>query len=384
MLTISHQLNGESVTASIQGHVDSSNAAELEAQLSMADTAKRLILDVEELEYISSAGLRTILKFRKKHPDLEIVNASTEVYEILDMTGFTEMMSVKRAYRSVSVEGCEVIGEGAKGRVYRIDPDTVVKVYFDSDSLGAIEHEREVARKALVLGIPTAISYDVVKVDGCYASMFEMVNAASFSELLADHPEDVDRYAAMFVDMLKLIHATEVPAGQLPSRKEYVKGRVKYAESVLPQEVFAKLWELIEAVPETNGMIHGDYHTKNLMLQNDEVILIDMDTLSVGHPIFELSSIYMSFVGHYLLDHDAFKAFLGFDYDIGMRMWQDILRLYYDGEDEEKLAVREKQITLLGDAMLLGRSVLKTTGQRFVDLYAAEVCRLLPQVDTLL
>lgn len=384
MFNLSYHTDAERVTACVSGRVDSTNAPLLDEKLNEADSGKRLVLDVEGLEYISSAGLRVILKYRKKHPELEIVNASTEVYEILDMTGFTEMMSVKRAYRRVSVEGCEVIGEGAKGRVYRIDPDTVVKVYFNSDSLADIEHERDVARKALVLGIPTAISYDVVKVDGCYASMFEMVNAASFSELLAEHPEDVDRYAAMFVDMLKLIHSTEVPAGQLPSRKEYVKERVKCTEEALPQEVYAKLWALIEALPETNGMIHGDYHTKNLMLQNDEVLLIDMDTLSVGHPILELASIYTAFVGHYLLDHDAFKAFQGFDYETGMRMWQEILRLYYDGEDAEKRAFREKQISLLGDALLLGRSVRKTQDQRLIELYAAEVCRLLPQVDTLL
>lgn len=51
-------------------------------------------------------------------------------------------------------------------------------------------------------------------------------------------------------------------------------------------------------------MIHGDYHTKNLELQNDEVLLIDMDTLAVGNPIFELASMYNSFVGYYEIDRD--------------------------------------------------------------------------------
>ena len=58
-----------------------------------------MVLDAEKLEYISSAGLRVILRLRKQEPELAIVNASPEVYEIFEMTGFTEMMPVSRAYR---------------------------------------------------------------------------------------------------------------------------------------------------------------------------------------------------------------------------------------------------------------------------------------------
>ncbi|MBR0085199.1 MAG: hypothetical protein IJL97_01480, partial [Lachnospiraceae bacterium] len=71
---------------------------------------------------------------------------------------FTEMMTVEKAYRVVSVEGCEEIGRGANGTIYRIDRDNVVKVYNNADALEDIQHEREVAKLALILGIPTAIS----------------------------------------------------------------------------------------------------------------------------------------------------------------------------------------------------------------------------------
>ena len=79
----------------------------------------------------ASAGLRVILRLRKQEPELAIVNVSPEVYEIFEMTGFTEMMPVSRAYRRVSVDGCEVIGQGANGKVYRLDPETIIKVYLN-------------------------------------------------------------------------------------------------------------------------------------------------------------------------------------------------------------------------------------------------------------
>ena len=70
------------------------------------------------------------------------------------MTGFTDMMPVEKAYRVVSVEGCEEIGRGANGTIYRIDRDNVVKTYKNADALAEIQHEREVAKLALILGVP--------------------------------------------------------------------------------------------------------------------------------------------------------------------------------------------------------------------------------------
>ena len=66
------------------------------------------------------------------------------------MTGFSEIMQVEKAYRRVSVEGCEVVGEGANGKVYRVDRDNVVKVYKNADALEDIKHEREEWAKATV------------------------------------------------------------------------------------------------------------------------------------------------------------------------------------------------------------------------------------------
>ena len=113
----------------LSGRIDSANAAATEQEIaSLLDgyTDAALTVDAEALEYISSAGLRVLLRLRKQHSDMKIVNVCLEVYEVFEMTGFTEMMPISKAYRKVSVEGCEVIGQGANGKVYRIDPDTIV------------------------------------------------------------------------------------------------------------------------------------------------------------------------------------------------------------------------------------------------------------------
>ena len=141
-------MNDKSQKVRLSGRIDSNNAAEVEQKLLAelgGETAVSVVLDMENLEYISSAGLRVILRLKKTYPDLRITGVNSEVYEILDMTGFTEMMPVEKAYRVVSVEGCEEIGRGANGTIYRIDQDNVVKVYNNADALADIQHEREVA-----------------------------------------------------------------------------------------------------------------------------------------------------------------------------------------------------------------------------------------------
>lgn len=87
------------MTIKLNGRIDSNNASAVEQsvlkQIEQGDKTS-LVLDAAELEYISSAGLRVLLRIRKTNPAMRIVNVSPEVYEILDMTGFTEMMTVEK------------------------------------------------------------------------------------------------------------------------------------------------------------------------------------------------------------------------------------------------------------------------------------------------
>lgn len=144
----------------IKGKIDSTNAPEFEKEIMAALPTE---IDASGLEYISSAGLRVLMKLRKTVGEVTIVNVSSDVYEIFDVTGFTSILTVKKALREISVDGCEVIGAGGYGTVYRLDAETIVKVYHHA-GLDFIEKERELSKKAFLLGVPTAISFNTVKV----------------------------------------------------------------------------------------------------------------------------------------------------------------------------------------------------------------------------
>ena len=381
-----HNSTDHPIVIPFSGRIDSGSAPAVEQDVlsklaGKGDTC--VILDAEKLEYISSAGLRVILRLKKNYPDLKIANVCSGVYDILEMTGFTEMMEVVKAYRIVSVEGCEVIGEGANGKVYRIDGDNVVKTYKNADALNDIQHEREVARLALILGVPTAISYDVVKVGDSYGSVFELLNAKSFAKIIATEPERFDWCVSEYVGLLKKIHCIVVPEGKLPRFKEKLLTGIRRTKTYLPEPLGEKLVEMAEAIPDVNNMIHGDFHTKNIVLAGDEVLVIDMDTLSVGHPIFDLMRMYNSYIGYSEKDPEVILKFQGFDQKTANRFWHDSLAGYLGTDDEQKIKTIEDKVRCLSYGYLIDWGVRHNADTDLISLWKERLTDLLPNVDRL-
>ena len=379
------------ITIPLEGRIDSGNAAQVEetlrAQLS-GKTVDAVLIDAAKLEYISSAGLRVILRLKKTLNDLTVENVSPEVYEIFEMTGFTELMTVKKAYRVVSVRGCEVVGEGQNGTIYRVDRDTVVKAYKNADALAEIQHEREVARLALILGVPTAISYDVVRVGDSYGSVFELLDCRSFAKILADEPERLDWCVGEFAGLLKKLHGIVVPAGKLPSMKASLQKRAARVRPLLPAAYGEKLARMIDEVPERDTMIHGDYHTKNIVLAGDEVLLIDMDTLSVGHPLFELAQMFCCFVGFGEYDSTVTSDFQGYSTALAREFWRRTLRAYLGTGDEEAVTAIENKLRCVAYARLIDWNTRHKdpgdkTGMAERELWTRELLELLDKVESL-
>ncbi len=320
----------------LTGRIDTNNAEKVEADINkeIEGFAGDLILDAQELEYISSAGLRVIMRLKKKIDSTKVINCSLELYEIFHMTGFTQMMDIEKRVREISVDGCEKIGEGFYGTVYRTSPETIVKLYRAGVSIDRIKREIELSRKAFVMGIPTAIPYDIVKVGDSYGSVFELLNAVSIQKLLEDGA-DIDALAKETVEVLKKIHSTKVDDGELPSKRKEKIEWAEYCRKLLPEEVGNKLVSLIEKLPETNTMIHGDFQIKNIMKQNDEIILIDMDTLAVGHPIFELGAIYATYIAFASVDKENTKNFLGLSLEQSEQFLNSTYKYYFENRTEE-------------------------------------------------
>lgn len=195
----------------LEGRLDANNAAETEQKLfAMLDEKKDtadIEIDAAELQYISSLGLRVLMKLRKTLGcPFKVLNVSKDVYEIFETTGFTQLLDIRKAMREISIDGCEQIGEGASGKVYRIEKDMIAKVYRPGVSLEHIENERKNAKTAFVNGIPTPITFDNVRCGSAYATVYEMIDAAQLSRYLYDNPDKASLYEQKYAAMIKEMH----------------------------------------------------------------------------------------------------------------------------------------------------------------------------------
>ena len=98
-MTIEIQKNAAETVIQISGRLDTITAPAFEKSIheDIADT-KKLILDMKNLEYISSAGLRVLLSAQKKMQkigSMKLVNVCEEVMEVLEMTGFADILVIE-------------------------------------------------------------------------------------------------------------------------------------------------------------------------------------------------------------------------------------------------------------------------------------------------
>ena len=388
-MNITFRTDNEILYIALEGRIDASNATVADQkifEIKEAHPNKHVVLDADLLEYISSAGLRVVLKLRKEAPKLAIINVTPEVYDVFDMTGFTDMIKIEKAYPRLSVEGCEFIAKGANGAVYRYDEETIVKTYFAKDALPEILQERENARKVFVLGINTAIPYGIVRVGDGYGTVTELLNAMSITKLIRNDPENLEIPAKHYVNMLKSIHAVETDDEVIPDMKEIALDWVKFVIPYLPSDKGSKLLSLVEAVPQRNTLLHGDYHSNNVMVQNDEPLLIDLDTVCKGHPIFELASMYNASLGFSEIDHTEIERFMGYTRETSRKFWDLTLRMYLGTDDDAICEAVEKKARVIGYVRVLRRAIRRPNEPESparVEYYKKILNQIIDEVDTL-
>lgn len=99
MLNISKKENGTELTIELEGRLDTVTSPSLESELQQSlDGTEMLIFDMAQLQYISSAGLRVLLTAQKamnRQGTMIVRNASDDVKEIFDVTGFSDILTIE-------------------------------------------------------------------------------------------------------------------------------------------------------------------------------------------------------------------------------------------------------------------------------------------------
>ena len=385
-------IENNTLTIFLEGRIDTSNAAQTEKEIfDAAGSRTDIVIDAAKLDYISSAGLRVLMKLRKSiNKPLPIRNVSRDVYDIFETTGFTELFDVRKALREISVEGCEFIGAGGYGKVYRIDPETIVKVYSPGISLEFVEREREISQKAFVMGIPTAISYDVVKCGDSCGVVYELLDAKTTAQIISEDPSKIPEIAGKSAGLLKQMH-TIVPGKDsgLPDRKEKLLEWVSSISGYITADEAEKIRAFIRNIPDRDTFLHGDYNSKNVMMKDGEFLLIDIGDAATGHPVFDVAGLMLAYIiipasrGGARSD-DNLKGLLGFDFRYAQQVWGVMCGTYFGVRTPEEIGSITQKLMPYCLLLMTYHALSSAGGSRAdIDIRIEKVLRakLLPAIE---
>ena len=349
-MNFNYKLDGDVLFVSLDGRLDTEAAVKFDTELAevcKANAHSALTVDAAELEYVASSGLRTILKLAKTEKNFKIVNVSSAVYSVFEMTGFARIINISKALRKIDLEQCEKIGFGGNGAVYRVSEDEIVKVNYNPATDAELNSELTKAKEAFLLGVPTAISFDLVDCgDGRRGVVYETIKSKSLGETIQSNPELMEELTDKYIAQLNLLHSIHTDNPVFGSMKDNYRMQVENASKHLTEEEGKMLEMVLDALPEGDILVHGDAHTKNIMIQNGEMLWIDMEGMSAGHPIYDLISIAAVLNG-VRNDDKMTMGICGMDVATVLKFRQCFVKKFFKTEDPEMLQRYDSMIEAL-------------------------------------
>ena len=155
-------------------------------------------------------------------------------------------------------------------------------------------------------------------------------------------------------DLARQIHSVTVKEEEgFPDARERVKRHIENGIGRFDGRLAEKCKKLVEEIPDTDHLIHGDFHTNNVFLQKSEPILIDMDRISRGDPVIELGDMCLYYASSDGMDQDMPDPYLGVSFGICRRFFDGFLESYLGTDDPERLCRVRDRAKLLGNIRLI-------------------------------
>ena len=355
-MNFNYNLDNGVLTVSLDGRMDTEAAVKFEAEL--AEICKNnphesMVFDAEKLLYVASSGLRTILKMAKTEKNFSVENVSPAVYSVFEMTGFSRIIKIRKALRKIDLEKCEKIGFGGNGAVYRVSEDEIVKVNYNPATYAALDLELAKAKEAFLLGIPTAISFDLVDCgEGKRGVVYETIKSRTLGESIQSNPELMEELTERYVEQLNILHAVHTDNPVFGNAKDNYRTQVENASKFHTEDEGQMLKQILDVLPEGDRLVHCDAHPKNIMIQNGDMLWIDMEGMATGHPIYDLISIAVVLNG--MRTDEMSLGICGMDNQTVLKFKDCFIRKYFKTEDPEAVQRYSSMI----DALRLIRAVL--------------------------
>ena len=188
--------------------------------------------------------------------------------------------------------GLKLIGVGKNAEVFQIDDERILKLYRESVTGEVSYSQYKTSRYAYKFGINTAKVYDYVKCGNRYGIIFEYVKGQKLAQYMSAPGIDGVDAARKLGAMLRRIHELEIDRDNLLPLKTVYKAKVERFSRFMTEEQTERLVKLIDLLPGKPVVLHGDFHKGNIFVRDKEYVVIDLDNMSYGSPLFDFIKMY--------------------------------------------------------------------------------------------
>ena len=319
------------------------------------DAESVLVLNAENMPYISSAGLRVLLHFQKLQTNgrkVRVINASESVMNIMRESGFLDILDVSSAPREISLENAKLIGKGGTGECWQIADETVVKLYYDFIPESIIENDKIFSKSTFIAGIPTAISYGIVKCGNRRGIIFEMLNAKTLANEIIQAPDRIEEFGRKYAQLAKLIHHTKGDAKVFPRWTDNYRNNLA-SYSFLDGKEINNAEKLLATLNNYDTYVHGDFNPNNIMVSDGELMLIDMGSFSLGCPLIDLASLCFTLCYNNSLSDNEVGEFTGLTGSQQRTLWRIFISEYFSVENNDAAIENIPEMKIINQILIL-------------------------------
>lgn len=352
-------IDSNSVYVIIEGIIDTNSAVYFGETVEDAHNRypqAKITLDFTKVEYITSACIRYLLSFVKANYNIVLTGVRKEVNTILRLTGLDCILDIEQEVISLDVKNCKLLGKGFHSAVYKIDDDKIAKIYFDIKDLDMLINERIIAKQAFIKGVPTEISYGMCEADGKPGLIYELVDADTLISILKNNPDDMDKYIEGYVNLVKEFHKYDSKGFvEVPDYKLILRSDIKDLIPYYSKEEINKMNMVLDEIPDSINLLHGDIHPGNVMVTSKGMIFIDLSDTRYGYGDLDLVYLNRTLVQFTKLDDNH--------YDLpdaqAHKLWGLFFNEYFKDLNEEEKKAKHKQIETLALISITSRFIRK-------------------------
>lgn len=252
-------------------------------------------------------------------------------------------------YKTISLSDWDAKGNGATAEDYfsKTDPSIMLKLFYNDISSDIVVREFKFSNEVKKTGVTTPAAIEIVQTENPkkMGILYERIqDKVSFSRLFSDDFKDCEKYAKIFANEAKALHAKTCNPETLPSMKKKVRKALE--RSGLLNRYKKVLLEKLEQVDDKPYCVHGDFYYGNLVFSKKTGLnyWIDLSDFSYGSPLFDLGKLY------YLtwLDDNEIQVKKNFhlDYSQLQKIWGLFIREYLETEDKAKITAFENELKI--------------------------------------